>query len=260
MTDWILGANYPLEEAYGPIIRGQKYFLAAVLISSLLVIMAVRVIMVRYTDTLVRFASHVHRISSKHGAERLFKHDSQDEIGILVQTFNAMIRYEDRKSEELYHNSTHDALTGLYNRAYFDAELTRLSRGRLMPISVVVADVDLLKECNDTVGHAAGDVLIKAAASTLLESFRAEDVVARTGGDEFGVLLPGVDAEQAEQTLQRLRKALEKSTPPVMDFPLSVSFGCATAGSPDELMDAFEQADHRMYHEKRRKQAIAALS
>lgn len=256
-TDWILGANYPLNEAYEPIQRGEKYFALAVVFCTAVIIFVVRFIMNQYTHTLVRFADHVRHITHKQGSDRLFQHDSKDEIGILVQTFNAMVEHEDRKSEELLHTSTHDSLTGLYNRSYFDAEMERLSRGRQTPISVVIADIDLLKECNDTIGHAAGDVLIRETAATLLESFRAEDVVARIGGDEFGVLLPGVDAELVKQTLDRLRKALLKSTPPVENFPLSVSLGCATAHTAEDLIDAFEQADQRMYHEKRRKKVLA---
>lgn len=259
VTDWIIGANYPLAEAYEPIKRSQKYFIAAVIISSLLVIVVVRLIMERYTHTLVRFAAHVKNMATKQGRDRLFDHESRDEIGALVNTFNAMIKDEDRKSAELLHISTHDALTGLYNRAFFDAEIERMARGRTTPVSVVVADIDLLKDCNDTLGHAAGDILIMAAATSLVESFRAGDIVARTGGDEFCVLLPGVSAEQAEALLQRLKNSLDKAAPPVADFPLAVSFGCATASSPQELTEAFEQADQRMYREKRLKQAANAL-
>ena len=123
--------------------------------------------MERYTHTLVRFADHVKNMASKQGRDRLFAHDGADEIGELVTIFNTMIKDEDRKSSELLHVSTHDALTGLYNRAFFDAELERMSRGRMAPVSVVVADIDLLKECNDTLGHAAGDILIMAAATSL---------------------------------------------------------------------------------------------
>lgn len=253
-TDWILGANYPLDEAYEPIERGQKYFFAAVIASMLLIVLVTRIIMERYTRTLVRFAAHVRDIASKHGEKRLFKHDSRDEIGVLVSTFNAMVQDEDRKSAELFYSSTHDSLTDLYNRTYFDSELKRYSRGRQSPVSIVVADIDLLKRCNDSAGHAAGDAMIKSAAQILLESFRVEDVCARIGGDEFGVLLPGVSADQAELLMQRLRTRLGDLAEPVENFPLSMSLGCATAESPAGVEEAFKQADDRMYLEKRVRQ------
>lgn len=255
-ADWIIAANYPLDEAYAPIQRARSYLALALIIGTAVIIIVVRRIMERNTSTLVAFASHVNAIAAKQGEERLFRHDSDDEIGVLVRTFNVMIQDEDRKSRELFHTSTHDALTGLFNRAYFDSEMARLSRGRQTPISVVIADIDGLKACNDSRGHVAGDALIKATARTLTESFRAEDVLARIGGDEFGVLLPGVAAEQVEQTLGRLRQAVGKMESPGNGFPLSVSFGSATATTPDGLAEAFKLADQRMYREKRAKLPI----
>ena len=253
-SDWLLAANYPLAEAYAPIYRAQRYLIVALVIGTIFVILVVRRIMVRNTRTLVRFASHVRSIAARQGAERLFNHDSDDEIGILTRTFNDMVQAEDRKSVVLFHASTHDALTGLFNRAYFDNEAERLVRGRLTPISVVIADIDGLKSCNDSHGHGAGDLLIRAAAQVLADSFRVEDTLARLGGDEFGVLLPGVAAEQVEQSLERLRLAVDRLEPPVAGFPLSVSFGCATTAAPDGLSEAIMLADQRMYSEKRSKQ------
>jgi len=254
-TDWIIAANYPLDEAYAPIHRAQKYLCVALLMGAVVIILVVRRIMERNTRTLVAFASHVRAITAKQGEERLFQHAANDEIGVLVRTFNDMVLDEDRKSRELFHTSTHDALTGLFNRAYFDDQMERQSRGRQTPISVVVADIDGLKICNDSYGHVAGDALIKATAQVLNESFRAEDILARIGGDEFGVLLPGVAADQVEQTLERLKLAVGKLAAPVPDFPLSVSFGSATTTSPEGLTEAFKQADQHMYREKRAKQA-----
>lgn len=250
-TDWILAANYPLAEAYEPVYRVQKYLIAAVIICAFLTLLVVRLMMGRFTNALVRFAHHVKQISSKSGSERLFPLDSvDDEIGILARTFNSMIQDQDRKSEELFHISTHDALSGLYNRAYFDTELKRLSSGRQVPVSVVMADIDDLKVFNDTYGHSTGDRLIKTTARILLEAFRAEDVVARIGGDEFAVLLPGVDAEQAEIALKRIRRIAERYETQAEVFPISISLGCATTESPAELDEAIKHADQQMYLDK----------
>lgn len=254
-ADWIMGANYPLGEAYAPIYLFQQYFFLAIFIGGIISLFVVRWMMERFTRPMVEFARHVKGLSNKHGHERLFVHDSKDEVGVLTQTFNSMIQVEDQKSAELLHASTHDALTGLYNRAYFDNELERHSRGRQAPISVVVADIDKLKECNDTQGHAAGDALIKAAAQLLLESFRAEDIVARIGGDEFAVLLLGVDADQIPQTLARVRD-LEAQMQGLC--PLSISLGMATSIHADGLLEALRQADQAMYDDKAARSAMKA--
>lgn len=257
-TDWIMGANYPLKEAYAPVHRFERYLFLALFIGMLLSVLFIRLITERITGNLVRFSTHVKNISLKQGEERLFKQDSNDEIGILIGNFNTMIQNEDQKNDLLQYNSTHDALSGLFNRACFDSETARLSRGRVMPISVVMADIDKLKKCNDTIGHAAGDDLIKTTARILMESFRAEDIVARIGGDEFGVLLPGVDGEQVKMAVERVMSAVANLTGQDTRFPFSISLGQATSETPEGLEDAIKQADQDMYKNKAaNKQLIA---
>lgn len=249
-VDWIVGANYPISEAFRPLRGIQFYFLVLAIVGAVLNFFVAKLVMERFTAALVRFADHVRNISDKRGEERLFHHASDDEVGVLARTFNAMVRDEDQKSAELFRTSTHDSLTGLYNRAYFDSELERLSRGRQVPISVVVADIDGLKICNDTWGHAAGDALITAAARVFMDSFRAEDIVARIGGDEFAILLPGMDREHVEMVLARIRKTIAVTPPALGSCKLSVSLGSTTCNSPECLLDAFRQADRQMYVNK----------
>lgn len=249
-TDWILGANYPIAEAYEPIWRLQKYLILLTAIGTAILVIVLRMMMGGFTRSLVSFADHVRNIGSKQGEERLFNIDSNDEVALLARTFNTMIQSADIKSAELHRASTHDSMTGLFNRAYFDSELERLARGRQTPISVVVADIDGLKKCNDTIGHAAGDELIKLASHVFMESFRTEDIVARIGGDEFAVLLPGVDVKQVEMALERVRSAEASTAPITGGVRLSVSLGYATVDASDELEVAFKEADRQMYIEK----------
>lgn len=247
---WILGANYPLSEAYEPIYRAQKYCIIAIIVSAFMTVLVIRWMMGSYTNALVRFARHVKTISSKKGAERLFLPGTRDEIGVLAVVFNDMIQEHDYKSDELHHISNHDALSGLYNRSYFDGELKRLSSSRITPISVVMIDIDDLKVCNDKYGHSAGDALIKATSQVLLDSFRVEDAVARVGGDEFAVLLPGVDAEQAQVAMQRVRSMASRYETLEQGIPMSISLGCATVENAADLPGAVKCADQQMYLDK----------
>ena len=157
---------------------------------------------------------------------------------------------ERRQAEEkLRYLSTHDILTGLYNRAYFEEEVLRLERGRHFPVSVIMSDVDGFKLINDTEGHAAGDTVLRDAAYVLKSAFRGEDVVTRFGGDEFAILLPGTDDEAVAEAMARLRHGMAAYNALHSSRPLTISLGSATAQT-GPLADALKEADRRMYQEK----------
>ncbi|MBE3072824.1 MAG: GGDEF domain-containing protein, partial [Acidobacteria bacterium] len=153
--------------------------------------------------------------------------------------------------EELRYLGTHDALTGLYNRSFLVEEMARLERGRGFPVSIVMADVDHLKEANDQDGHAIGDALLKRVAQALTAAFRAADVVARIGGDEFAVLLPATDATAARVSLQRVRQVIEENNAAHPGTPIRLSLGVSTAEKPSPLAVVLKEADANMYREKR---------
>jgi diguanylate cyclase (GGDEF)-like protein/PAS domain S-box-containing protein len=152
--------------------------------------------------------------------------------------------------EKLRFLSIHDQLTGLYNRLYFDEEMARLERGRIFPISVIMGDLDDLKIINDTYGHAQGDEVIKAAAQILRSSFRAEDVVARIGGDEFAALLPGANAEATQHVIARIQEKIRNHPMINHKVALYISLGSATAEKGTLLGDALRMADEQMYQHK----------
>jgi diguanylate cyclase (GGDEF)-like protein len=154
--------------------------------------------------------------------------------------------------EQLRFHSLYDLMTGVYNRNYFEQELQRLESGRSYPVSVVVADLDGLKSINDTVGHAAGDQILREAATLLQSMFRAEDILSRVGGDEFAALLPNTDAATAESIVQRIHTRVEEYHRAHGATPIRLSIGTATADKKD-LLDAFMQADRRMYEDKAKK-------
>jgi diguanylate cyclase (GGDEF)-like protein/PAS domain S-box-containing protein len=156
--------------------------------------------------------------------------------------------------EQLKHMSLHDRLTGLYNRAYFEDELKRLSVSRDYPLSIVSIDLDGMKLINDTLGHAFGDNLLKACAGVLRQSLRQADVLARVGGDEFVALLPRTPMDAGQEILQRMHIQVDLYNRKNRHLPLSISVGLATAETADKgLEQTYIEADERMYREKLQK-------
>ncbi len=151
---------------------------------------------------------------------------------------------------QLRYLSTHDMLTGLYNRAFFDEELLRAKNSRYLPVSIVMADVDRLKEVNDRFGHSAGDRLLQETAQVLKTAFRQGDVVARIGGDEFAAILPATDRTKANEIIARVRNVLESYNRSCKGPVLSLSLGTATADKVEKLLDAWARADALMYEDK----------
>ncbi len=181
-----------------------------------------------------------------------------DRDGNFLGSFALMRDISDRKrlEEKLRFASTHDALTGLYNRAYYEEEIGRLSLSRRYPISVIVIDLDGLKLINDLHGHSAGDELLRRTADVLRQTFRGDDMVARIGGDEFVVLLPETEPQQVEESIARLLEQIQINNQRQLKMILSLSVGTATAENRTELEASIQQADMRMYENKRKKKAM----
>lgn len=146
--------------------------------------------------------------------------------------------------------STHDVLTGLYNRNFFEAEMERLQNSRLEPINVMVVDVNGMKATNDTYGHAAGDELLRRTAQVLRISFRKEDIIARIGGDEFVILFHG--SVPIQESIHRVQTCLDEHNHWYEGAPLSLAIGASTGSKGTALVELFRKADQQMYKEKLR--------
>lgn len=147
-----------------------------------------------------------------------------------------------------------DALTGVRNRRFYGErlteELSRLKRNSKVGLSVIVIDLNGFKRLNDTAGHAAGDVALIAVGRLLETLVRAEDVVCRLGGDEFGVLLPDTQRAQAERVAQRIRSQLP-SLATVGLGRRGLAIGVASWAEGDDEDALLAKADEEMYADKR---------
>ena len=163
-----------------------------------------------------------------------------------------MYDISDRKAmeEELRYLGHHDSLTGLYSRAFMETELQRLQKSREFPVSIIMSDLDKLKTVNDKYGHAVGDEMLRRAASVIRSAFRAEDIIARMGGDEFAVVLPSTDAKAALKAIERIQKAAARETRAGIGPKLRISLGSATAEQNESLEQVVRKADRDMYHHK----------
>lgn len=159
-----------------------------------------------------------------------------------------------QRSARIEFLSSHDALTGLANRASFDEALAWLDLHGPWPVGVLMLDVDGLKETNDQHGHVAGDELLRRTAAVLRQTFRDSDLLARIGGDEFAVLAPSPDGAAIEALAQRLTDCCENhNLQHTLPLWFSVGTAIATQGTP--LRDALQMADARMYSMKQRHHA-----
>lgn len=156
-----------------------------------------------------------------------------------------------RRESDLIYLSTHDRLTGLMNRLAFDEALARLDARGPHPVGVLMVDLDDLKRVNDEQGHAAGDAMLRRVADVLRATFRADDVVARIGGDEFAVLTAGKDATSVQLLANRLLDALAQHNREYDEAPLKLSIGVAVAETGVSISAALHDADVRMYSMKR---------
>ena len=155
-----------------------------------------------------------------------------------------------RAEERIKYLGYHDSLTGLYNRAYFEEEMERLDVKRNLPFSIIIGDLNNLKKVNDRYGHDQGDELIKNIADILRENCREDDILARWGGDEFGLLLPQTEAPTAKKVMQRIHSKLTNYSHKQIDVNLALGLATKTKQFED-IDEIFKKADDNMYENKR---------
>jgi diguanylate cyclase (GGDEF)-like protein len=177
---------------------------------------------------------------------------------VVVLRFALVGADEKTLAFQLYEGSTRDALTGAYNRKYFDerlAEEVAYAKRQKTHLGLVLLDLDHFKRINDVHGHVAGDLVLRVVTAQLQRIIRKEDVLARYGGEEFVVLVRGIEHRNVGILAERLRRAVETLPIPRESESLAatVSVGvaslgeCATNPSSEALV---QLADQRLYEAK----------
>lgn len=166
-----------------------------------------------------------------------------------------------KREAEIQYINDHDFLTGLYNRKYFDELSLKIDQEGLLPVSILIADINGVRLINDTLGLSEGDKMIKATSKILQSLCRPGDVLARIGGDEFGMILPNTDSESAYQLRNSIYRvfAAYNDSQKTKSYEINLSIGYASKEKPedniagvkkiaDEFLRNSKLLNHKSFH------------
>ena len=172
----------------------------------------------------------------------------QDFRWVLVALQDVTAR---KKAEDyLRYLGTHDVMTGLHNRAFFEETLQELEMNRRDPVSFIIADLNGLKTTNDTLGHHAGDKLIRRSAEVLKAGIENGYFAARIGGDEFIIIMPGANEQMTKEMTEHIESLVVVNNTYYREPELSLSIGAATSEPGVPLEKTISFADDTMYRNK----------
>jgi two-component system cell cycle response regulator len=163
---------------------------------------------------------------------------------------------EQRYFEHVLNLASIDALTGAFNKRYFDetfAKEVQRSQQQRMPLSIVIFDIDFFKKINDTYGHPAGDAVLKNVSSAVSAQLREGDALFRVGGEEFVLVLSATPRDLAAQAAEALRGMIESLVTDFMGTRIAatLSLGVAELSEAEEPAALYQRADERLYAAKR---------
>lgn len=182
---------------------------------------------------------------------------SEEALRVANKQLHAQVIEVERLQEELREQALHDPLTGLYNRRYLSTALdheVKRARREKHPVSVIAMDIDHFKQVNDAYGHHTGDLFLKEVANLIKSHLRDYDFICRFGGEEFLMILPGMNIERTAIRAETIRKDCESLRVPYMDRQLGVtiSLGVAEYNELDiDVEKVIVRADHALYYSKR---------
>ena len=252
-TNFIVGTAINAADITRPVLRTTLALLLLTAALSLgLSLLLSRILIQRIASPIMELGGRIRSLADGTPQPARDVRFSNAEINHIAQNIEVIVqdianREEQRKAAEFC--SLHDSMTGLYNRRFFEAALHRLDTRRSYPLCILCCDINGLKLTNDVFGHAVGDMLIATVAQCLQQNCRADDVLARVGGDEFIMLLPQTSEAEAQQLLQRIQAGFPQA--PLHGAQVSASLGYAVKPDKETSMDKMLRlADKMMYDHK----------
>lgn len=229
--------------------NAENYFQHLLKIQRILIISTIVIALLTMLVTLLLFISPLLRAVMFIRADQPIPITGSNEFQFLAKTYNLMYEARKEQKEQLAFETTHDPLTGIYNRSGYDFFLKNTDWASS---ALLLFDLDKFKLVNDTYGHDVGDKVLKRAAEALQDSFRSEDHVCRIGGDEFAVIMVHVKSSMEGLIEGKVKRINEALLSPDGDIPqVHVSCG-ACYGNPDtEISETFRMADAALYRVKK---------
>ncbi len=194
-------------------------------------------------------------ISNKKGEECLLaitRTPLMDEKGNVELIVCSAVDITEQKVAEktIYNLMYHDDLTNLYNRRFFNKELKKFTNSKIIPLSIVILDVNGLKVINDTYGHLEGDKLLKLVAKIVSKSCKKKDIVSRWGGDEIIIIMPEASDQDTDDIIKRIKERCDQAMFR-HGLPVSVAVGAATKTNiSQDINDVIREAEENMYAHK----------
>ncbi|MTV51008.1 diguanylate cyclase [Heliobacillus mobilis] len=225
-------------------------FLISVFFIMINILLFNRIFVVPFNKTI----SFLVGLSRDKGLENRLPIERNDEFGKIAVTLNNLLDHLNKSQEALVYAGQYDSLTGLYNRSYFENELKQLAKRNIQSLTILCCDVDGLKLVNDTLGHSVGDIMLIETGRVLKETFGNLGLVARTGGDEFTIILTDIDESRVTDLSHELKKSLENRQSTVSGLQIKLSIGWKFIKSneiSEEVINiAIKEADDAMYRQK----------
>ncbi len=253
---WILVAGMETQEAFAPIANQKRQIYLATLFLTAVMILVLRQVLARQMVPLIKASTSMRQmVDGKTAFAPLPVHRS-DEIGQLIESFNALVLWRTVAEHQMEFLAHHDALTALPNRLLVEdrfGQATGFADRSGHKVALLSLDLDKFKSINDSLGHSLGDALIKQIASRLCDGLRDTDTLSRQGGDEFLVLLSSLEDNDA--TIPVLSKIMECLQPPfrIEGHELTTTASIGVALYPEDGSDfstLLKHADMAMYRAK----------
>lgn len=238
-----------------------NYALSTLLIVLLISAVGISVLLNRnILRPLTNLKQRIQEIAFKNDYSLRIEVESNDEVGVISSELNHMLSIIEQNHKDLEDLTITDALTGVANRLALDKKLSRewnVCRRYEYSLAVLIIDIDHFKLFNDTYGHQRGDVCIRAVAQTIEECLkRSNDMVARFGGEEFVVVLPGHDVETAKQVAQLIQQSIKERniehehSPFDQRLTLSIGIAAVLPSHKTSIDGLIKQADAALYEAK----------